>query len=116
SLERALRAFSYGTTTMEAKTGYGLDLETEFKQLETILLLNRIGPLELAPTYMGAHAISQEYKGNAAGYTDWLCETALPETKKWWLDNAPGQELPFVDVFCEKGVFELAETRQILTE
>ena len=116
SLERALRAFSYGTTTMEAKTGYGLDLETEFKQLEAILLLNRIGPLELAPTYMGAHAIPQEYKGNAAGYTDWLCETALPETKKWWLDNAPGQELPFVDVFCEKGVFELAETRQILTE
>ena len=116
SLERALRAFSYGTTTMEAKTGYGLDLETEFKQLEAILLLNRIGPLELAPTYMGAHAIPQEYKGNAAGYTDWLCETALPETKKWWLDNAPGQVLPFVDVFCEKGVFELAETRQILTE
>ncbi len=115
SLERALRAFSYGTTTMEAKTGYGLDLETEFKQLEAILLLNRIGPLELVPTYMGAHAIPQEYKGNAVAYTDWLCETALPETKKWWLAHAPGQELPFVDVFCEKGVFELAETRQILT-
>lgn len=116
SLERALRAFSYGTTTMEAKTGYGLDLETEFKQLEAILLLNRIGPLELVPTYMGAHAIPREYEGNAAAYTDWLCETALPETKKWWLAHAPGQELPFVDVFCEKGVFELAETRQILTE
>lgn len=116
SLERALRAFSYGTTIMEAKTGYGLDLETEFKQLEAILLLNRIGPLELVPTYMGAHAIPREYEGNAAAYTDWLCETALPETKKWWLAHAPGQELPFVDVFCEKGVFELAETRQILTE
>ena len=116
SLERALRAFSYGTTTMEAKTGYGLDLENEFKQLEAILLLNRIGPLEIVPTYMGAHAIPQEYKGNAAAYTDWLCETALPETKKWWLEHAPGQELPFVDVFCEKGVFELAETRQILLE
>ena len=116
SLERALRAFSYGTTTMEAKTGYGLDLETEFKQLEVILLLNRIGPLEIVPTYMGAHAIPQEYHGNAAAYTDWLCETALPETKKWWLKHAPGQKLPFVDVFCEKGVFELKETRQILVE
>lgn len=116
SLERALRAFSYGTTTMEAKTGYGLDLETEFKQLEAILLLNQIGPLEIVPTYMGAHAIPQEYKGDTAGYTNWLCEVALPETKKWWLQHAPDQGLPFVDVFCEKGVFELEETRQILTE
>ena len=116
SLERALRAFSYGTTTMEAKTGYGLDLETEFKQLEAILLLNHIGPLEVIPTYMGAHAIPQEYGGDTAGYTNWLCQTALPETKKWWLEHAPDQDLPFVDVFCEKGVFELAETRQILLE
>ncbi|MDY0125163.1 MAG: imidazolonepropionase [Anaerolineaceae bacterium] len=116
SLERALRAFSYGTTTMEAKTGYGLDLENEFKQLQAILLLNRIGPLEVVPTYMGAHAIPQEYDGNAAAYTDWLCETALPETKKWWLEHAPGQELPFVDVFCEKGVFELEDTRRILVK
>jgi len=114
SLERALRAFSYGTTTMEAKTGYGLDLETEFKQLEAILVLNRIGPLEVVPTYMGAHAIPQEYKGDTAGYTNWLCEVGLPETKKWWLQHAPGQPLPFVDVFCEKGVFEIKETRQIL--
>lgn len=116
SLERALRAFSYGTTTMEAKTGYGLDLENEFKQLEAILLLNRIGPLEVVPTYMGAHAIPHEYYGNVVAYTDWLCETALPETKKWWLEHAPDQDLPFVDVFCEKGVFELAETRQILSQ
>ena len=115
SLERALRAFSYGTTTMEAKTGYGLDLDTEFKQLEAILILNSIGPLELVPTYMGAHAIPKEYEGNTAGFTDWLCDVAMPETKKWWLQHAPGQELPFVDVFCEKGVFELEETRQILT-
>ena len=116
SLERALRAFSYGTTTMEAKTGYGLDLENEFKQLEAILLLNRIGPLEVVPTYMGAHAIPKEYNGNAAAYTDWLCETALPETKKWWLEHAPDQDLPFVDVFCEKGVFELEDTRRILVK
>ncbi len=116
SLERALRAFNYGTTTMEAKTGYGLDLETEFKQLEAILLLNRIGPFELVPTYMGAHAIPPEFEGNTSGYTRWLCEVALPETKAWWLAHAPGQELPFVDVFCEKGVFELAETYQILAE
>jgi len=115
SLERVLRAFSYGTTTMEAKTGYGLDLDTEFKQLEAILVLNRIGPLELVPTYMGAHAIPKEYEGNTAGFTDWLCDVAMPETKKWWLQHAPDQELPFVDVFCEKGVFELEETRQILT-
>jgi imidazolonepropionase len=114
SLERALRAFNYGTTTMEAKTGYGLDLESEFKQLEAILVLNKIGPQEVVPTYMGAHAIPQEYKGDTAGYTNWLCQVGLPETKKWWLEHAPGQSLPFVDVFCEKGVFEIKETRQIL--
>jgi len=115
--DRAMRAFAYGTTTMEAKTGYGLDLETEFRQLEVILELNRQLPIELVPTYMGAHAIPSSFPGGTQGYTDWLCETALPETKKWWLEHAPDYpDLPFVDVFCEKDVFEIAETRQILLE
>ncbi len=114
SRERAERAFRYGTTTMEAKTGYGLDLETEFRQLEAILELNKEGPLELVPTYMGAHAIPKDHPGGVRGYTNWLCDVALPETKKWWLEHAEGQALPFNDVFCEQGVFEIEDTRKIL--
>ena len=112
---RADVAFAYGTTTIEAKTGYGLDIETELRQLEAILELDRTAPIDIVPTYMGAHAISPEYKGNTAGYTRFLCEQALPVTKHWWLEHAGGRPLPFVDVFCEAGVFEIEETREILT-
>ena len=112
---RADTAFSYGTTTIEAKTGYGLDIETELRQLAAILELDRTAPIEILPTYMGAHAIPPEYKGNTAGYTRFLCEEGLPVTKQWWLEHAGGRTLPFVDVFCEAGVFEIKETREILT-
>ena len=112
---RADIAFSHGTTTIEAKTGYGLDIETELRQLEAILELDRTASIEIVPTYMGAHAIPPEYKGNTAGYTRFLCEEALPVTKQWWLEHATGKPLPFVDVFCEAGVFEIEETREILT-
>ena len=112
---RADIAFVHGTTTIEAKTGYGLDVETELRQLEAILELDRTAPIEIVPTYMGAHAIPPEYKGNTAGYTRFLCEQALPVTKQWWLEHANGRPLPFVDVFCEVGVFEIEETREILS-
>ena len=108
-------AFAYGTTTIEAKTGYGLDIETELRQLEAILELDRTAAIDIVPTYMGAHAIPPEYKGNNPGYTRFLCEQALPLTKKWWIEHASGRPLPFVDVFCEAGVFEIEETREILT-
>ena len=108
-------AFSYGTTTIEAKTGYGLDIETELRQLEAILELDRTAPIDIVPTYMGAHAIPPEYKGNTAGFIRFLCEEALPVTKQWWLEHAGGRVLPFVDVFCEAGVFEIEETREILS-
>ncbi|HOT99492.1 MAG TPA: imidazolonepropionase [Anaerolineaceae bacterium] len=112
---RADTAFSYGTTTIEAKTGYGLDIETELRQLEAILELDRTAPIDIVPTYMGAHAIPPEYKGNTEGFTRFLCEEALPATKQWWLEHASGRPLPFVDVFCEAGVFEIEETREILS-
>ncbi len=112
---RADAAFSFGTTTMEAKTGYGLDIETELRQLEAILELDRDALIDLVPTYMGAHAIPPEFKGDSAGYTRFLCEEALPATKIWWQQHAGERQLPFVDVFCEAGVFEIEETREILT-
>lgn len=114
SSERALRAFRHGSTTIEVKTGYGLDIEAEHKQLEAIVRMNLWGPYELVPTWMGAHAIPQEFNGDAHAYIDFLIDRALPELKKWWQQYAPKMPLPFVDVFCEQGVFDLESTRRIL--
>ena len=114
---RLERMFAYGTTTAEAKTGYGLQTETEISMLEALLKLEAEGPLELAPTFLGAHAIPPEYKGDPQGYTDHLCNEMLPAVKAWW-DNqklAANRLLPFVDVFCETGAFNLAQSSQILT-
>ena len=115
------RMFAHGTTTAEAKTGYGLQTDIEIKLLEALLRLDAEGPLELAPTFLGAHAIPPEYKEDPQGYTDHLCNKMLPAVKEWWLAQPPppvsdqGQSLPFVDVFCETGAFDLARSRQILT-
>lgn len=112
--QRLWQAFSYGTTTAEVKTGYGLELESELRQLEAILNLNNQGPLELAPTFLGAHAIPPEYEGRADAYTDLICHEMLPAVHAWWQIRAGEQKLPFVDVFCERGAFDLAQSRKIL--
>jgi imidazolonepropionase len=120
------RMFAHGTTTAEAKTGYGLRTETEIKLLEALLRLDAEGPLELAPTFLGAHAIPPEYKDDPQGYTDHLCNEMLPAVKEWWQAQSPppisaqGKPLTtnrqplFVDVFCETGAFDLARSRHIL--
>jgi len=115
SQERSAQAFRHGTTTMEAKSGYGLDIDTELKQLDAILQIDREGPIELAATFMGAHAIPPEFQHDPEAYVTFLCEQALPKVKTWWSANANGQPLPFVDVFCEQGVFDLDQTRRIFT-
>ncbi len=116
---RLARMFAHGTTTVEAKTGYGLDTEAELKMLQAILALDAAGPLELAPTFLGAHAVPPEYKGNPQAYTDLVCNEMLPVIKEWWdhLYGPPSTvRRPFVDVFCETGAFDLAQSRQILTK
>jgi imidazolonepropionase len=105
---------AYGTTTAEAKTGYGLQIETELRMLKALLLLDAEGPLDISPTFLGAHAIPPEYKGNPDGYTDVLCSEMLPTVRCWWDEHVPGHSLPFVDVFCETGAFNLEQSRQIL--
>ncbi len=114
---RLARMFAYGTTTAEAKTGYGLESEAELRMLQAILALDAVGPLELAPTFLGAHAIPPEYKSNPQTYTDLLCTEMLPFIRSWWegQPSTAARPLPFVDVFCETGAFDLAQTRQILT-
>ena len=115
---RLMRMFAHGTTTAEAKTGYGLNTESELKMLETILSLDAAGPLELAPTFLGAHAIPPEYAGKPQAYTDLLCTEMLPVIWEWWKRQPSTANLPppFVDVFCETGAFDLAQSRQILAK
>lgn len=113
--QRAWQAFSYGTTTAEVKTGYGLTLSSELKQLEVILELDRTGPLELIPTFLAAHAIPVEYTNREDEYVDLICSAMLPELRAWWQIHAEAKPLPFVDVFCERGAFDLDQSRRILT-
>jgi len=115
---RLTRMFAHGTTTAEAKTGYGLETGAELRMLETILRLNGEGPLELSPTFLGAHAIAPEFKDNSQGYTDLVCNEMLPAVKEWWESHSVGtsNQLPFTDVFCENKAFDLAQSRQILTK
>jgi imidazolonepropionase len=115
SRARTKSMFRHGTTTAEAKSGYGLELATELRQLEVLLQLNEEGPLELIPTFLGAHAIPAEDQDNPDTYVCLLCEVMLPELKSWWQQHAAQKPLPFVDVFCEKGAFNLEQTREILT-
>ena len=99
---------SLGVTTCEAKSGYGLDRETELKQLRVIRRLNEEHPMDVAATYLGAHAVPNEYKDDRGGYVRFLCEEMIPEVAQEGLAQ-------FCDVFCEKGVFTAAETERILT-
>jgi len=114
---RLEQMFAHGTTTAEAKSGYGLETETELKQMEAILRLNSEGPLELVPTFLGAHAIPAEYKGDPDGYSELVCTEMLLALKDWWIAKyplSPMPPLPYVDVFCETGAFSLKQSRQIL--
>lgn len=111
---RLWRMFQHGTTTAEAKTGYGLRIATELRLLQALLTLNDEGPLDLAITFLGAHAIAPEYKDKPDEYTELICSTMLPLLKDWWEQRAHHAPLPFVDVFCETGAFTLDQSRRIL--
>ena len=75
---RLRRMFAHGTTTAEAKTGYGLEAEAELRLLEALLALDAELPIDLALTYLGAHAIPPEFADDPQGYTDLLCRSMLP--------------------------------------
>lgn len=105
-----------GTTTCEIKTGYGLDTETELKMLEAIAELDRIHPIDVVPTFLAAHAIPPEFKGNADGYVDLICNEMLPKAWGWYEESHfPSNGIPFfADIFCEKNAFNLDQSRHIL--
>lgn len=111
NLPRLARMLRYGTTSAEAKTGYGLETAAELRQLEAIATLGAAQPVELTPTFLPAHAVPEEYRGDTEGYVRLLIEETLPAGAAWM--RARGLTL-FCDVFCEEGVFDLEQTRRIL--
>lgn len=112
---RLERVFRNGTTTVEVKTGYGLDTDAELRMLEAILVLDDELPMDIIPTFLGAHAFPQEFKDNQEGYVNLVVQEMLPALADWWASHAPERKKPFVDVFCETGAFSLEQTRRILT-
>ena len=85
--------------------------------LQSIMQLDAEGPINLVPTFLGAHAIPPEYKDNPDRYTDLVCNQMLPAVKDWWtseFNHTLIPDLPYVDVFCETGAFSLGQSRRIL--
>ena len=96
----------HGTTTVEAKSGYGLSLESELKSLEAIRAAAREWPGTVIPTFLGAHVVPAEYRGRSREYVDVVCKEMLPAVAKRKLAQ-------FVDVFCERGAFSAEESGRI---
>lgn len=107
SLKRLDVMLEHGTTTVEAKSGYGLTTRDELKILEVMKRLDQLHAVDVVPTFMGAHAIPPEFQNNPADYVKLVIEDMIPKTAEKSLAK-------YCDVFCEKGVFSLEQTRRIL--
>ncbi len=107
TLARLQRMRRFGVTTVEVKSGYGLDFASEIKCLEVLQSLQTESPVSVIPTYMGGHDIPPEYKGRTDAYVDLLCTEQIPVVA------ARGLAV-FCDVFCEQGYFDVAQSRKIL--
>ncbi len=107
ALDRALRMLSLGTTTLETKSGYGLDLETELRILRVIDRLDRDLPMRIVATFMGAHEVPDEYRGDREGYLSLVIDQVLPAVREQGIAR-------FCDVFCEERVFSPEESVRVL--
>jgi imidazolonepropionase len=104
-----LRALAkHGTTTVEAKSGYGLSLESELKSLQAIHAAAKQWRGTVVPTFLGAHVVPQEYRGRSQKYVELVCKEMIPAV-------AQARLADFVDVFCDRGAFNAAETEQIFS-
>lgn len=100
---------AFGVTSVEGKSGYGLDLDTEIKQLEVMKELNKKHPIDIYTTFLGAHAVPKNYKGRTDEFVDYLIREVMPVVAEKDLAE-------FSDVFCEKNVFSIEQTRKIQLE
>jgi imidazolonepropionase len=116
TLPRLDEMLGLGTTTVEIKTGYGLDLASELKMLRVMELLQEQHPAEIVPTFLGAHAVPPEFEGDVSGYAEYVIREMIPLVAGWYRASLfAARGVPcFCDVFCEEGVFELAQAEAVL--
>ncbi len=106
-MNRLNKILDMGVTTVEGKSGYGLDYETEIRQLKAMKQLNEIHPVDIVPTFLGPHSVLPEYKGKEDEFIDFMIDV-LPKIKEEKLAE-------FADIFCEKNVFTVEQSRKFLT-
>ncbi len=112
NLPRLARMLQHGTTSAETKTGYGLEKAAELKQLDAMWELNQRQPIELTYTFLPAHAVPAEWNGRTDDFVDYVINEMLPAGADWMKKH---DITLFCDVFCEAGVFDVAQTRRILS-
>lgn len=105
--QRLNTMLSMGITTVEGKSGYGLDCDTELRQLAVMGELNQEQPVEIVPTFLGAHAVPAEYRGKDEAYVEFMIKEVLPRVARQGIAE-------FCDVFCEQGVFSVDQSQKIL--
>lgn len=105
--KRILTALRFGTTTVEIKSGYGLELAAELKMLRVIAQVQRESPVDVAATFMGAHAVPEEYRQSPDAYVDLVVDEMIPAVVLQGVAR-------FCDVFCEDGAFTVDQSRRIL--
>ncbi|MBN2883838.1 MAG: imidazolonepropionase [Clostridia bacterium] len=108
-MKRADSMITFGVTTVEGKSGYGLDRDSEIKQLKAMKDVNERHFIDVVPTFLGAHTVPGEFTGRSNDYLEYLLKEVLPVVKKNNLAE-------FVDIFCEKGVFEIEQSEYYLGE
>jgi imidazolonepropionase len=107
-IKRLDSMLSLGVTTVEGKSGYGLDRDTEIKQLEVMAHLDKIHYVDIAPTFLGAHAVPADYKGKEDEFIEFMISDVLPQVVERELAE-------FCDIFCEQNVFSVAQSRRLLS-
>lgn len=107
--ERLNRMLEFGVTTVEGKSGYGMDRETELKQLRAMKQLNASHPVDIVTTFLGPHSVLPQYKGKEREFIDMLLTDVMPVVREEQLAE-------FADIFCEKGVFGIEDSEYYLTK
>lgn len=107
--ERLNRMLEFGVTTVEGKSGYGMDCDTEIKQLRAMKELDRTHPVDVVTTFLGPHSVLPQWKGKEREFIDYLLSEVMPKVKEENLAE-------FADIFCEKNVFEIEDSEYYLTK
>ena len=107
-IKRLNSMLSFGVTTVEGKSGYGLDSDTEIRQLEVMANLDQVHYLDVVPTFLGAHAVPPEYQDRPDAFIDFMADEVLPRV-------ADQNLAEFCDIFCEQNVFSVEQARRLLT-